>query len=66
MRGQHHAGTKNASGNTSAVVGVIMMALLILLAVVVFLAVRWKPRPGRAWPPGNPAKPARWGGSVPR
>ena len=40
MRGQHHAGTKNASGNTSAVVGVIMIALLILLAVVVFLAVR--------------------------
>jgi hypothetical protein len=39
MRGQHHAGTKTSSGNTSAVVGVTIVALLILLAVVIFLAV---------------------------
>ena len=39
MRGQHHAGTKNTSGRTGAVVGVIMVGLLILLAVVIFLAV---------------------------
>ena len=40
MRGQHHAGTKNSSGNTGAVMGATVVALLILLAVVVFLAVR--------------------------
>jgi hypothetical protein len=38
LRGQHHAGTKNHSGN--AVAGVIVVTLLILLAVVIFLAVR--------------------------
>ena len=39
MRGQHHAGTKNTSGRTGAVVGSIMIGLLILLAVVIILAV---------------------------
>jgi hypothetical protein len=39
MRGQHHAGTKNHRGNANAVVGVIVVALLILLAVVIFLVV---------------------------
>ncbi len=39
LRGQHHAGTKNHRGNANAVVGVIVVALLILLAVVIFLAV---------------------------
>ncbi len=39
MRGQHHAGTKNSSGNANAVVGVIVVALLLLLPVVIFLAV---------------------------
>jgi hypothetical protein len=40
MRGQHHAGTKNHRGNASAAVGVIVVALLILMAVVIFRAVR--------------------------
>jgi hypothetical protein len=40
MRGQHHAGTKNSSGNANAVVGAVVGALLILLAAVIFLAVR--------------------------
>ena len=39
MRGQHHAGTKNHSGNTSAVVGVTLVTLLLLLVVVIILAV---------------------------
>ena len=38
MRGQHHAGTKNASGNANVVVGGIVIAALILLAVVLILA----------------------------
>ncbi|MGI8446208.1 MAG: hypothetical protein ACR2MP_03265 [Streptosporangiaceae bacterium] len=38
MRGQHHAGTKNSSGNANVVVGVIVVGLLILLAVVLILA----------------------------
>jgi hypothetical protein len=39
LRGQHHAGTKNASGHTNAIVGVVVIALLILLVVVLVLAV---------------------------
>ncbi len=39
MRGQHHAGTKNHRGNASAVVSVIVVTLLVLVAVVIFLAV---------------------------
>ena len=39
MRGQHHAGTKTASRNTSTVVGVTVVTLLVLLAIVIILAV---------------------------
>ena len=39
MRGQHHAGTKNTSGRTRAVVGSVVIGLLILLAVVIILVV---------------------------
>ncbi|MCW2907412.1 MAG: hypothetical protein JWL68_2201 [Actinomycetia bacterium] len=39
LRGQHHAGTKNASGHTNAIVGVVVIVLLILLVVVLVLAV---------------------------
>jgi hypothetical protein len=39
LRGQHHAGTKNVSGHTNAIVGVVVIALLILLVVVLVLAV---------------------------
>jgi len=39
LRGQHHAGTKNASGRTGAIAGSIVIGLLILLAVVIILAV---------------------------
>jgi hypothetical protein len=38
MRGQHHAGTKVSGRNTSAVVGVIVVTLLIALLVVLILA----------------------------
>lgn len=38
MRGQHHAGTKNSSGNISTVVGVTVITLLILLVIVIILA----------------------------
>ena len=38
MRGQHHAGTKTASRNTSAVVGLIVVTVLVVLVVVLILA----------------------------
>ena len=38
MRGQHHAGTRNASGHAGAIVGSIVLGLLILLAVGMFVA----------------------------
>ena len=38
MRGQHHAGTKTFSRNTSAVVGVTVVTLLIALVIVLILA----------------------------
>ena len=39
LRGQHHAGTKNASGHTNTIVGMVVIVLLIVLAVVLVLAV---------------------------
>jgi hypothetical protein len=38
MRGQHHAGTKTAGRNTSTVVGVTVITLLIALVIVLILA----------------------------
>ena len=35
MRGQHHAGTKTASRNTSAVVGVIAVTVIVLVVVII-------------------------------
>ena len=39
MRGQHHAGTRNANGHAGAIVGSIVIGLLILLVVGIVLAV---------------------------